>query len=247
MARLTKKGARVSREELTLHNVPATLWFQESAGAAAKQGTILLYHGLGVSRKAHLFELRSLARAGFLVVGLDAVGHGDRQWPDYDKRFKDDESKAYWEAVLPTIKEVPKLIDELESKGLVHPGRLGIAGISMGGFVVYGAAYQDKRITAAVSLIASAMWKNNGESHSPHLVPERFFPVALLSQTAGSDTVVPAERAREFHKILEPYYQRQPERLSYVEFPEACHVMPDREWRQAVVNMVKWFEKFLKE
>jgi dipeptidyl aminopeptidase/acylaminoacyl peptidase len=247
MARLTKKGARVSREDLKLHNVPATLWFQETDQEAARKGTILFYHGLSVSRQAHLFEMRSLARAGFLVAGLDALGHGERRWPDYEKRFADDESRAYWDVVLPSIKEVPGVIDELESKGLVHPGRLGIAGISMGGFIVYGSVYQDRRIAAAVSLIASGMWKNHGEPHSPHQFPERFFPVALLSQTAGEDTVVPAERAREFHKILQPYYQRDPERLSYVEFPEVGHVMPDREWRQAVGNMVNWFEKFLKE
>jgi alpha-beta hydrolase superfamily lysophospholipase len=247
MARLTRKGARVSREDLTLNQVPATLWFQETAEEAAKQGTILFFHGLGVSRQAHMFEMRSLARAGFLVVGVDAVGHGERRYPDYEKRFEEDDSKAYWEVVLESIKEVPGIIDELESKDLCLPGRLGMAGISMGGYVVYGVIYKEKRIKAASSLIASPIWKKSGEEHSPHQYPERFFPVALLSQTGESDTVVPAERAREFHRILEPYYQRSPERLSYIEFSEACHMMSDREWKQAVGNMVKWFERFLTE
>ena len=49
MARLTRKGARVSREDLALNEVPATLWYQDTAEEAAGKGTILFFHGLGVS------------------------------------------------------------------------------------------------------------------------------------------------------------------------------------------------------
>ena len=54
-----------------------------SADAAAARGTVIVHHGLSGQKEVHGRELVSLAAAGFLAVGVDAVGHGERRWSQY--------------------------------------------------------------------------------------------------------------------------------------------------------------------
>jgi cephalosporin-C deacetylase-like acetyl esterase len=48
---------------------------------------VLWYHGFTADRNASRPELETLAKVGFLAVGVDAVGHGARWLPDFDERF----------------------------------------------------------------------------------------------------------------------------------------------------------------
>lgn len=84
---------RVVSEPVRLAGAPALLVHRSDAQAASRRGTVLLYHGLGVDKHCHLHELKSLARAGFLAVGVDNVGHGERRYPDYEARFAAERSE----------------------------------------------------------------------------------------------------------------------------------------------------------
>ena len=53
------------------------------AREAAWRGTLLFYHGFVASKESQFKELDSLARAGFLAIGVDNVGHGARRYPDF--------------------------------------------------------------------------------------------------------------------------------------------------------------------
>ncbi|MBW1807051.1 MAG: prolyl oligopeptidase family serine peptidase [Deltaproteobacteria bacterium] len=245
MVTTTEVRPPVEKKLRKIAGAPIVLVYQHSQEVAAKNGTILFYHGLGVSKQAHLYEMGRLAKAGFLVVGIDAVGHGERRYPDYDERFEEKRSRAtYYQVVRQTIDEIPAIIDELEAEGLVNQDRLGIAGISMGGYMVFGGILADKRIKVAAPIIASPFWRDVPEV-SPHLHPDKFFPVALLVQNAGVDTVVKTEQARNFSKKMEPFYQTSPERLRYVEYPDAGHIMSPKDWSTVVAELVEWFEKYL--
>jgi alpha-beta hydrolase superfamily lysophospholipase len=54
---------------------PALALFDGSSEQSGKCGTILFYHGFGASKERHIDELRLLADAGFLAIGIDSVGH----------------------------------------------------------------------------------------------------------------------------------------------------------------------------
>ena len=69
--------------------------------------------------------------------------------------------------------------------------------------------------------------------------------VALLSQTAGADTHVPPGATQAFHQRLTPSYATAPDRLAYIEFPGVDHDLSEHAWKQAVENMVAWFQRFL--
>jgi uncharacterized protein len=231
-----------------LANVPAVLYFKKSAVHAGKKGTILFYHGLLSNKDANAKELLSLASHGFLAVGLDNIGHGERRFPDYDDYFtsrNDDFPSRFIKAVQDTVNEIPAIIDEIIARGFAEEDKIGITGISMGGFITYGAVLADRRIKAAAPILGNPRWNDAGEK-SPHRCADRFYPTALLAQNAGDDEHVPPRFAREFHEQLLPYYAEMPARVKYVEFPREHHFMSEGSWNELWHNTLQWFEEFLR-
>ncbi|HKH44870.1 MAG TPA: acetylxylan esterase [Thermoanaerobaculia bacterium] len=130
--------------------------------------TVLWFHGFTAGKATHRPELATLAEAGFLAVGIDAAGHGERRLPDFEERFsgtKDETDREFYALVAATAAEVPGIIDLLRGAGLADEARIGAAGVSMGGMITYGAAAIDPRIRAAVALLASPEWPHPASPH----------------------------------------------------------------------------------
>ncbi len=138
--------------------------------AHAHRGTILFYHGLSVGIADQTRELHSLAREGFVVIGVDNVGHGERRYADFEVRFSHDNPE--FDACF---------LD-------------AVAGAT---------AYLGRR--AACSARASA---------------------------GGTLRSRPAFWARS-------------DRLAYVEFEDAEHLMPEDQWDQLWRNVVHWLIRFV--
>src|ERR1700691_898082 len=102
MTTITSATARVV-------GVPALLGYRGSAEDAARRGPVLFYHSFGGSKERRGFYLTGLAEAGFLAVGLAAVGHGERRLADFDVIFNDERWDADFEA---TETDFLKLIDD---------------------------------------------------------------------------------------------------------------------------------------
>lgn len=231
---------------MTLNGAPAWILSQDLPEAAGERGTVLFWHGLTSTKEAQVKELRSLAEAGFLAVGLDNAGHGERRTQELDERLSrpGGSEDPFLQLVKSTADEVTGVLDALIERGYSHADRIGATGISMGGYIVYRALLNDRRIRVAVPLLGSPRW-SRAWPESPHLAPELFFPTALLSQCAGEDRSVPPRFAREFHAQLEPHYRDHPERLRYIEFPGVGHFMPGDAWDRLWQNTLSWFQRFL--
>src|SRR5579872_5261820 len=101
-------------------DVPALLRCQESPEEAAGQGTVLFYHGFGGTKERPEAYLNALAEAGFLAVSLDAVGHGERRYPDFEVIFDNERWDTEFEEVEThflqllddTAAEVPAIVDD---------------------------------------------------------------------------------------------------------------------------------------
>ncbi len=132
----------------------------------------------------------------------------------------------------------------LLSRGWALPGRAGVAGVSMGGFVAYGAALAERRLGAAVSILGSPRWDPDA-AESPHRFPERCFPAALLSVTASRDAVVPPGPVRDLHAALAPRYAAAPDRLRHLELAGAGHEMDDADWEAAWREATAWLVRHL--
>jgi len=239
---------KLQQKNTHINDIPALLHYFESPEKAGERGTILLFHGLGSTKERNAKELAGLACAGFLAVGIDNVGHGERRYPDYDQKFSSREgnfNQNFLSAIKETIDEVPIIFDFLIEKGYSNADKLGVTGISMGGYITYGAVMRERRLKAAAPILGSPKWRVN-HSESPWQHPDKFFPTALLTQNAGDDEHVSPRPAKEFFELLKPYYQEAPERLNHVEFPGVRHIMPEKEWNELWHNVIAWFYRFMK-
>jgi len=207
--------------------------------------TILWFHGFTADKEINRLELEQFARAGFLAVGIDAVGHGERRNSEIDHPGAGptgDARQVFHRLVEQTVREVPQIVDALRHLALSDHRRLGAVGVSMGGYITYGAIAAEPRLLAAVALLGSPQSPGSGSAHrSPNL----FFPTALLSVTAERDDVVPPGPARALHGALTPVYADQPERLRYREVKGAGHIMDQQDWDAVIQEAVSWMVRFV--
>ncbi|MCX5773655.1 MAG: dienelactone hydrolase family protein [Fusobacteria bacterium] len=214
---------------------------------AKKKGCIFFYHGLTAKKEGNLKEFRELAQEGFLVIGVDVFYHGERKHPRYEEIFseKNPEKRQFMlDAILLTIDELSFLIDELENRGWIKEGKIGVTGISMGGHMTYTAITKEKRVKVAVAVVGSPKYKFE-RPESPHLHQDRFNKVYLLSQTGGIDDVVPPDNAREFHEELEKEFSDSKERFLYIEYPNSGHGFLESDWEACMSQMKSWFNNHL--
>jgi dienelactone hydrolase len=230
-------------DRIRIGEVPALVASSGARGAAAERGTVLVYHPLGQDKSLHAEDLERLAGRGLLAVGVDAIAHGERRVPGAYARFRADPLGALREVVAATAAEVPGIVDALVERGWAAPGRVGIVGVSLGGFVAYGAALADRRIAAAACIAASPWW--GPDAASPHRAPERFFPLALLSVVAARDAMVPPGPTRDLHAALAPFYAAAPERLRLVELEGESHWLSPEGWERARDEAEPWLLRFL--
>ncbi|HEY0020163.1 MAG TPA: alpha/beta fold hydrolase [Longimicrobium sp.] len=205
---------------------------------------VLWFHGFGVDKETHRKELDQLARAGFLAVGVDAAGHGARRLADLDERQAAPHAQALRtmiELASRTADEVPGVVRALVDEGLADGGRVGVVGISMGGYVVYRAVLVHPAPRAAVAILGSPEWP---EGDSPHRHLDGFRHTALLSITAERDENVPPAAARELHRRLAETAPGSIHR--YVELSGAVHLMGEEHWNQAMEETVRWLDLHLR-
>lgn len=226
----------------TIGGVPLLLaTSQDAAGLPL----VLWFHGFGVDKETHRKELRQLAEAGFLAVGVDAAGHGARRLPDLDARQaapREQALRTVTELARQTADEIPAVVRALVDEGLADGGRVGAAGVSMGGYVVYGAVLAEPAIRAAVSILGSPEWPHGD---SPHRHPDGFRRTALLSITAEHDENVPPAAARELHRRLGEAPPGSPPHR-YVELPGAVHLMGEEDWNRTMDETLRWLAHHLR-
>jgi uncharacterized protein len=238
---------------IAIAGAPAILTSRDTPEQAARRGTVLVYHGFGGSKEAPrpLALAGAVADAGYLAVSIDAVGHGERRYPDWDVRFSDERWNEQEEATetdfltvrRETAAEIPAIVDDLVARGWVFPDRLGITGGSLGGEMCFSGILREPRIRVAAPIIGSPQWTLPFPD-SPHLHADRYFPVPILSQTAELDEHIPADWVRAFRDRLAPMYATAPERLSFIEYPGVGHGLTPELWEQAYANAAAWFKRW---
>ncbi len=204
---------------------------------------VLWFHGFGVDKQVHRPELERLAKAGFLAVGVDAAGHGERRLVDLSDRMaapREEVRRTMMTLASETAGEVPVIVQALSREGIGDAGRVALAGVSMGGYVVYRALVVEPTIRAAVAILGSPEWPDHPDSPHHHLHAIR--QTALLSITAENDENVPPAAARRLHDQLSA---AQPDagRQRYVELPGAQHLMAAGEWDTVMEETLRWLRR----
>lgn len=199
---------------------------------------MLWAHGFRADALAHAAELERVADAGFIAIGIDAVGHGARHDVQFEDRLRRSTGGALpvvLELVRQTVLELPALIDELVLHHAADRERISLVGISMGAFLGYHAIAEGVPLRAAVALLGDPIWAGDG---SPHRRLDRFANVALLSITAEHDVSVPPDPAIRFHELLQQTFETP--RHRHHELRGAGHLTSATEWAEAMDVTMGW-------
>ena len=170
-------------------------------------------------------------------------------------------------SVSHTARDVSKIIDALSARGDVDPSRIGVLGISMGSSTCMVLAWREPRISVVVGLIGAVdFWYDvtktapgpeqdaKRKTLSPRvrqlvgsLNPQErkaaIAPKALLLANGARDRGIDIQSIKAFVKELQPRYKDIPDRLKFLEEPEAGHSVTDRMWKEGT----EWLLRHLVE
>src|SRR5262249_43415872 len=163
--------------------------------------------------------------------------------------------------------DVSKIIDALSARGDVDTSRIGVIGISMGSSTCMVLAWREPRISVVVGLIGAVdFWYDvtktppgaeqdakrqalsprvrqlvgslNPRDHKAAIAPK-----ALFLANGARDKGIDIQSIKTFVKELRPSYKDYPDRLTFLEEPEAGHAVTDRMWREGT----QWLLRHLVE
>jgi pimeloyl-ACP methyl ester carboxylesterase len=207
----------------------------------AKAPAVLFFPGLSANKEVQDGEARSLMENGFAAVVVDAPHHGARRSSLLDEMASASGDQAHHillRLIGEAIAEIPALVDELLARG--HR-TVAIGGISMGAFIALGAAVEEPRLSAIVSILGSPDFAPRSGNvpdnlrervaRSPIHQLARFPPRPVLLLNGGRDDRVPPDPARRFHEALRPLYGDRETAVHYREYPESGHFVREDDWR----------------
>lgn len=144
--------------------------------------------------------------------------------------------------------------------GRCDHARIGVAGVSMGGFAAFRAVVIEPAIKVAAPVISSPYWdelpgevpclddpdswqalRAYADRHSPALQIEQFYPRPLLIQIGALDRHYNGQRVKRFCQELQGYYAAAPETLKCIEHQGVAHEFTPAMWD----NALEWFRQYL--
>lgn len=244
-----------------------TLWFYHEMKGA--KSVVIALHGWTGNKEGMLTNYLRMADAGFCTISVDARMHGDRLDPEFWGKFAENFPKTFFTIVVETVKDISQIVDYLETRDDINPAKIGIMGVSMGGFITLVAAFLERRLKVAVSVIGAAnfplfvdrmvslkvlpfneksMCQPDGEmeklywNYDPHNNLEKFPLTALLLIGGLLDQFIPKEGVEGLYEALKPYYGAYEDRLKLKFFNVGHTYTPEME-----VEVIKWFREHLME
>ncbi|HEX4215117.1 MAG TPA: alpha/beta fold hydrolase [Candidatus Dormibacteraeota bacterium] len=232
-----RRAYELSRWDVEGPREPIPLLLYRRAEPGSPRPAVVLYHGVTQSKDAYIDGnpvARRLTDAGFAVVVPDAPGHGERpSGPELVGRLRKSLAHEFCCDIEQAGDEAPALLDWLESLEEVDASRIGVAGISMGGFTAaFVASRLNDRLRAAVCVAGCGDLREcmartdsigpdgwgppdraiDGETEKrieridPLGHPDRFPPLPLLLLHGSEDTWNPCVTSERFAAALRPQY-----------------------------------------
>ena len=256
----SQKGIEFEKGDIA--GIPILTCFNSDDGIQLKP-LVILSHAFQSSKEFWRDKMPSLAEAGYYAVAMDNRGHGERKGPDFKSRVFEKDGFNLYEVrrlIKETADDIPVLIDHFSTHENIDAERIGMVGVSMGGFIAFRALVIDDRIRVAAPVIASPYFDEKprdvplvnrpeinralddySQKFSPACYPDHFYPRAILIQVGGQDKHLDAGRVRQFYESLKSRYHQRPEKLEFIQEDSTGHEFTASMWR----NATRWLEKNL--
>lgn len=194
---MTRPGLVVV-DALTLGGQPALMAAPAAAGDAALP-IVVVYHGFTRSKELDSHLAVALAQAGLRAVMPEADGHGERHDGDDAARVR-----RFWSIVRSSIDELPALRADLRLRGLLAldpqgQDRLGVAGLSMGGFIALGCLALHTGLHAGVSWMGSGHYLDLARTLYPPL--GRYDAATAAAHEAAMAPLAALDPCRSLHQL----------------------------------------------
>jgi dienelactone hydrolase len=225
-------------------HVPSYLVLPKSE--AAKYPIVLLVDGIYGS-KERWFEddswpkgglvTKALLQAGFAVMILDAVYHGERSaeneyaGPPWPLSYPHTGIRM----VMQTAIEYRRAIDYLSTRSDIDTTRIGMMGLSMGGLITFELTSIDSRIKTAVAGLTPLFKRPDFQPIESSTFATRVRCNSFLMFMGNNDQFYTMEEARQLYDWI-PITQKE-----FVEY-DIGHEAP----AEYVEEITNWFIKYLK-
>ncbi|WP_174612771.1 prolyl oligopeptidase family serine peptidase [Virgibacillus ihumii] len=246
----------------SMNSVPC-LVVEDTEKEGKQLPTVTYFHGFTSAKEHNLPLAYLLAEKGYRVILPDSKFHGERE-VDVSEMKK---QISFWDIVMLNVKELKDIKDELDEEGLILDGRIGIAGTSMGGITTSAALTQypwikaagvmmgSPKITVYAKTLVSSFKKMGNLPVSDELIDQLYEHLKLydLSEQVEklqerpvffwhgeNDAVVPFDHSYTFYEDAKKRYKNK-ENIQFLKEENRDHKVS----RQAILELVKWFEKHL--
>lgn len=210
-----------------------------------EKSVIINLHGLEVSKEVNITDMNRLEEAGFWSVTIDAPHHGERDDGYLDIMRKANKREAYL-MLLGIIQqeaaEVADFVNYFKSQGK----KVAVSGISMGAYATYALMMINREADLFVPFMGNPDFRFKGskvystlEKSGPIDNIDKIFPAKLFIVNAGDDDIVDPDGARRFYNAIKPYYEKSPDNLEYLEYPESGHLMRPKDWFNAWDKLIE--------
>lgn len=212
----------MSQEKIIIGEVPVLV---SRPGGHERAPLVLLSHWFSGSKEGWSDRFDELNEKGYVAAALDNRLHGERAGAGFGSLMPGGklDVPSLRRVMQETAADISDLIDHFSQDDSVDCDRIGVVGISMGGFVGYAALVNDARIKVATPIIASPYWgdipgdtpvdldaeaeadlADFSRRNEPAAHKESIPPRALLMQIGADDVHYKRARVELFYDELRP-------------------------------------------
>lgn len=232
-------------------------------GTGRKFPLVIFLHGFETSKEKVIRYGIHFASAGYYTVLVDLPDHGERMTKDFYEKYGHDESDIRLLAnriylMERSLEELKIVADHYSSLDSVDAGRIGMAGISMGGTLSMLYSYNDRRIRAItpyLSILGYGGVTGSGEvkgffsdenletinGMDPLNVFREYRGTAVLAQFGANDPITERPALYEFSKLMDSLYASNTERFRMIRHAGIGHEVS----MEMIGYSMEWFDKFL--
>jgi cephalosporin-C deacetylase-like acetyl esterase len=225
---------------------------------------VIFSHGFGDNKEKVQVFAKELAKDGYFVVSLDNKCHGERKDETFFNIVKKGEKIDIFKVrqlIKETADDVVKLIDYYNTVDNINMSKIGMTGISMGGYATYRVGVIDSRVKILSPLIASPYWdeipkdvkvinncmetnevKEYINKYTPSNNIDSFVDKKLLIQIGGKDKHYKLDRVVAFYKKIIKKLEKQGKEKKYINLivhEQLGHEVND----EMLIVTKKWFRK----